>query len=1184
MGGMTSIFNQSAIDEYEEHYYAWDSIPLEESREPENLLLQAFRQNEDKHRVSAEYEGLCALESILVEGTMKPENLSLQALRYSRDEYGADEYEELSALESTLEGSTKPENLSLQVLRHITNSFSKERIIGRGGCAEVYKGILPNGRLVAVKKFYSHCTIDDKQFDQEVQSLIRAEHKNIVQFLGYCSHTEKRAMEYKKTFIYAEIREMLLCFEYISNGSLQNHLTDELRGEEWHTRLQIIRGISEGLHYLHNEKRIIHMDLKPLNILLDDDMVPKITDFGISRFDGKSQTMSKERHYTLGYCAPEYRSNGKFSLKSDIYSLGVIILELVTGSKEMCSITNVCRRWRHRWRKSGKHIRLEYQQVTKCLELALRCMSEQPTDRPHIKDIITELNEMATDKHIISNTIESTVSKNISLPDDMLGIEPLELQLPVKLQSQISRSIKLSNVTDDSIAFRISTSSTLPYCIKPENGILPRQSYCEVTVTLDAKKAPDYKNSKTGEFNVESTRVDEGLTTANITDDVFREEADKVVDKTCLRDSTELLQVYPRELSYPLDDLNRVLSFSLQLTNRTNDYVGFLFPMSSSKVMKYSWSRSKGILPPWSTWVVILKVQAQEAALLNAQDKDNVIVRSAILSNDLKPEDVSLALFEKKTDVQDVMLDIVFVAPSSQQQSSLHVPPLEDQDVQDTTIMISSGGSIVTEFVEIYPSVLCFPFEPNKSIRSSISLVNKSEHAFCFIITLNTPDDKAYINIDVDQDYIWPHSTCSVHVTMKNDEYPLLHLGDIRILMMTCGSSELIFKPMSHPVGKHPQLIKRIREGGGWACEVSLMAVICNPEQATEATKKKEAIYIHEDFGPVLCMDVHPTQPCRIVTAHSKYICLWKKEPETSAYVKTSFTEFCNIFTCVKFIARTHWIVSGDNHGLIHVYTYNDGLKKKNRFRAHNGRIKSLAIHSTRPYLLSSSDDRISLWNWDLDCKIAQVFFTVDCVRHIEFNAKDTMTFFNSCYKTGKFQDLDGSGTGSDILIWTNNDTKWHQMNMHAGPADVACCVQGIDRKYLYLAIGDSTCGMIHKCTTRVQIWDVLSNRCVHTLEILVNDETRVDEWLNDDGTQIVAIACHPERPLLVHGTNRGDVYLWNFHTCRLEKTLSFGDGSIQGFGFIDTERIKRLVIGFDDRIEMVEIDWPALTSHPGKS
>lgn len=116
----------------------------------------------------------------------------------------------------------------------------------------------------------------------------------------------------------------------------------------------------------------------------------------------------------------------------------------------------------------------------------------------------------------------------------MLGIEPLELQLPVQLQRQISRSIQLSNVTDDCIAFRISTSSTLPYCIKPEKDIIPRQSCCEVTVTLDAKKAPDYKNGTTGEFYVESTRVDEGLTTANITDDMFREEADKVVDKVTL--------------------------------------------------------------------------------------------------------------------------------------------------------------------------------------------------------------------------------------------------------------------------------------------------------------------------------------------------------------------------------------------------------------------------------------------------------------------------------------------------------------------------------------------------------------------------------------------------------------------------------------------------------------------------
>lgn len=157
-------------------------------------------------------------------------------------------------------------------------------------------------------------------------------------------------------------------------------------------------------------------------------------------------------------------------------------------------------------------------------------------------------------------------------------------------------------------------------------------------------------------------------------------------------------------------------------------------------------------------------------------------------------------------------------------------------------LQISTGGSsIVMEFGEIYPSVLCFPFEPNKPIRSSISLVNKSEHTFCFIIILATPEDKEYIDIDVDQDYMWPHSTCSVHVTMKNEDPPP-HLDDIQILLMKCGSSEFTPKAMSHFVGKHPQLIKRIRDGGGWACEVSLMAVICNPDPTIEATKKEEVI------------------------------------------------------------------------------------------------------------------------------------------------------------------------------------------------------------------------------------------------------------------------------------------------------------------------------------------------------
>jgi len=201
---------------------------------------------------------------------------------------------ELKVLECIVDGKEDPSNLKLPLLELITKKFANELRIGNGGCGEVYKGILQN-KVIAVKKLHSSYTIEDKMFHQEVQSLIMVKHRNIVRFLGYCSHTEEKAMKMEGKIIMAQIRERLLCFDYMSKGSLENHLTDELRGLEWHTRYQIIYGICEGLHYLHKEKHIIHMDLKPANILLDDDMVPKITDFGLARLDDKSRTMSADR-------------------------------------------------------------------------------------------------------------------------------------------------------------------------------------------------------------------------------------------------------------------------------------------------------------------------------------------------------------------------------------------------------------------------------------------------------------------------------------------------------------------------------------------------------------------------------------------------------------------------------------------------------------------------------------------------------------------------------------------------------------------------------------------------------------------------------------------------------------------------------------------------------------------------
>ncbi|KAK3119087.1 hypothetical protein QOZ80_9BG0713560 [Eleusine coracana subsp. coracana] len=248
-------------------------------------------------------------------------------------------YAELNLLEHILSGTQKPSNMSSSLLQLITENFSDDRIIGRGGAANVYKGIVQTG-MVAVKKLHNAMHISESAFQREIEISMMTEHQNIVRFLGYCSYTEQRAFETKGKFIMADIRERLLCFEYIRNGTLYDHLTDELRGHEWNTRYEILKGICEGIYHLHEEKHVIYLGIKPANILLTDHLVPKLIDFGESRHEDESAP-SDIHLYSLGYMAPESMDNGIVSAKSDIYSLGIIIFELVTGKNEEPRVNNV---------------------------------------------------------------------------------------------------------------------------------------------------------------------------------------------------------------------------------------------------------------------------------------------------------------------------------------------------------------------------------------------------------------------------------------------------------------------------------------------------------------------------------------------------------------------------------------------------------------------------------------------------------------------------------------------------------------------------------------------------------------------------------------------------------------------------------------------------------------------------
>ncbi|KAM3298167.1 hypothetical protein ACQJBY_039901 [Aegilops geniculata] len=441
-------------------------------------------------------------------------------------------------LERILDGREKPTNLSLALLKDITENFSDDREIGHGGFATVYKGVLRNGN-VAVKRIRNSHSINETLFYREVDSLLNIKHKNVVRFLGFCASTDQIAIQIagSKRHIYAEVRERLLCFEYISNGSLQKYVTDELRGLEWNTRYGIIRGICEGLHHLHTEKHIYHMDLKPGNILLDNDMVPKITDFGLSRLDEKSKTMSEDRLGSLGYCAPEYISEGNMSFKSDMYSLGKIIIELVTGGKEILNNSNtVLRRWRHRWKKSGKETPFVYQQVAKCIEIGLLCQEREPSKRPFIWDIINDISHMEVVNEEIKNANEYTFGKISSCleEDDMLGIEPLKLHFPFALNKQMSCEIQLTNETDSYIAFNVQNMSPKSYNTQPQKDIMPPRSKCNIEITLQAQGNVPIDMQRANEFVVWSTKVNDGIAFEDITKSVFIKETVNVVDEVNL--------------------------------------------------------------------------------------------------------------------------------------------------------------------------------------------------------------------------------------------------------------------------------------------------------------------------------------------------------------------------------------------------------------------------------------------------------------------------------------------------------------------------------------------------------------------------------------------------------------------------------------------------------------------------
>ncbi|WJX10379.1 hypothetical protein P8452_01113 [Trifolium repens] len=352
--------------------------------------------------------------------------------------------------------------ISIQVLREVTDNFSEKNILGKGGFGTVYKGELADGTKIAVKRMQSEMGGDKglNEFKSEIAVLTKVRHRHLVGLLGYC----------------LEDNEKLLVYEYMPQGTLSQHLfdwkDDGSKPLDWKTRLSIALDVARGVEYLHGlaQHIFIHRDLKPSNILLGDDMRAKVSDFGLVRLAPEGQASFETRLAgTFGYLAPEYAVTGRVTTKVDVYSYGVILMEIITGRRAIDNSQPEENAHLVTW---FRRILLNKDSFEKVIDpamdineeglgsfrdiagLASHCCAREPNQRPEMGQIVNVLAPLVE----IWNPAEPD-------DDDMFGID-LDMSLPQVLR-------KWQNLEGMSNTLDVSSSMSAS-CENTQSSIPPR--------------------------------------------------------------------------------------------------------------------------------------------------------------------------------------------------------------------------------------------------------------------------------------------------------------------------------------------------------------------------------------------------------------------------------------------------------------------------------------------------------------------------------------------------------------------------------------------------------------------------------------------------------------------------------------------------------------------------------------
>ncbi|XP_055802854.1 cysteine-rich receptor-like protein kinase 44 [Solanum dulcamara] len=317
-----------------------------------------------------------------------------------------------------------------------TDHFSDANKLGQGGFGPVYKGKLPNGQEVAVKRLSIDSGQGDLEFKNEVMLVARLQHRNLVRLRGFCFDRTER----------------LLVYEFVPNASLDQFLFDPVKRRQldWERRSKIIGGVARGILYLHEDSRlrIIHRDLKASNVLLDAEMNPKISDFGMARLFTLDETQGSTTRIvgTYGYMAPEYAMHGQFSVKSDVFSFGVLLLEIVSGQKNTCfrngeSVEDLLSYAWTNWLEGTATNLIDpmfrgssglVRDIMRYIHIALLCVQENIADRPNMAAVVLMLSSLSLSLPVPSGPAYHThddINAEISLMQEYnsRSSEPKEL-------------------------------------------------------------------------------------------------------------------------------------------------------------------------------------------------------------------------------------------------------------------------------------------------------------------------------------------------------------------------------------------------------------------------------------------------------------------------------------------------------------------------------------------------------------------------------------------------------------------------------------------------------------------------------------------------------------------------------------------------------------------------------------